>query len=55
LHGDGDTSNMINIGPSHEFHGGPFLLVLGWYFDSFQLPVDSSNELLAVVRWRSKP
>jgi len=25
---------MINIGPSHEFHGGQFLLFLGWYFTS---------------------
>jgi Transposase zinc-binding domain len=25
------------------------------FIDSFQLPVDSSNELLAVVRWQSKP
>jgi len=23
---------LINIGPSHEFHGGQFLLFLGWYF-----------------------
>src|SRR6059036_901501 len=25
---------MINIGPSHEFHGGQCLLFLGWYFTS---------------------
>jgi hypothetical protein len=34
LHGNGDASDMINIGPSHEFHGGQFLLFLGWYFTS---------------------
>jgi hypothetical protein len=34
LHGNGDTSDMINIGPSHEFHGGQCLLFLGWYCTS---------------------